>query len=205
MCAALDYRICDEQPDAYKLSRHAKTVQNLWFLKSQLGLLKGIRHDNGALDGKYAARRLEIEEYVPCTANYAKQYMKRADVKAALHVNPSVTWSQCSDYVDYNSTDSRIVSTVPIYNFLIDGGYNLKILVFSGDDDSVCGTIGTQSWIWDLGYEVSDEVMWKEYFVEGQVAGFRSEWPDAGLMFLTIHAAGHEVCCMQCMYRVYYK
>jgi hypothetical protein len=64
----------------------------------------------------------------------------------------------------------------PIYNYLIDGDYGLNILVFSGmcmacllvvfhlghekfssfagDDDDVCATVGTQDWIWGLGYEV---------------------------------------------------
>jgi hypothetical protein len=32
----------------------------------------------------------------------------------------------------------------PYYNYLIDGGFGLNILVFSGDDDDVCATIGTQ-------------------------------------------------------------
>ena len=45
-------------------------------------------------------------------------------------------------------------SMVPVYQYLIDGGFGLDILVYSGDDDSVCGTVGTQSWIWDMGYVV---------------------------------------------------
>ena len=41
------------------------------------------------------------------------------------------------------------------YNYLLDGNYGLNIVVYSGDDDDVCATVGTQSWIWDLGYKVS--------------------------------------------------
>lgn len=48
--------------------------------------------------------------------------------------------------VDYQIEDLKI-STAPIYNFLIDGGYNLDILIFSGDDDAVCSTLGTQKWV----------------------------------------------------------
>jgi hypothetical protein len=33
---------------------------------------------------------------------------------------------------------------VPIYSYLIDGDYGLDILVFSGDDDAVCATVGVQ-------------------------------------------------------------
>lgn len=120
-------------------------------------------------------------------------YLNLAAVKEALHVNMSIVWNQCSDLIDYNQVDSRQVSTQPIYNFLIDGRYNLTILVFSGDDDSVCGTVGTQNWIWNLGYGTNPSVMWKEYLVDGQVAGFRTVWDQTGLTFLTIHGAGHEV------------
>ena len=38
-------------------------------------------------------------------------------------------------------------STAPIYKYLIDGGSNIDILIFSGDDDAVCSTLGTQNWV----------------------------------------------------------
>jgi len=55
----------------------------------------------------------------------------------------------------------------PYYKYLIDGGYDLKILIYSGDADSVCATSGTQMWMYDLGYDVIDE--WKPWTVEQQV------------------------------------
>ena len=57
-------------------------------------------------------------------------------------------------------------SMVPIYQYLINGGYNLNILVYSGDDDSVCGTVGTQSWIWDMGYTTGLNEQWEQYTFE---------------------------------------
>ena len=45
------------------------------------------------------------------------------------------------------------------YKYLIDGGFGLNILVYSGDDDDVCATIGTQSWIWRLGYRVNSHLL----------------------------------------------
>lgn len=78
--------------------------------------------------------------------NYATAYMNQDDVKQALHVESSITWSECSNSVKYNTSDS-MVSMVPTYQFLLNGGYGLNILVYSGDDDSVCGTVGTQSWV----------------------------------------------------------
>jgi len=80
----------------------------------------------------------------------------------------------------------------PIYNYLIDGKFGLDILVYSGDDDDVCATIGTQSWIWDLGYKVNGK-MWQPYTVAGQTAGYLTKWQDTGLAFATVRGAGHEV------------
>ncbi len=36
---------------------------------------------------------------------------------------------------------------VPIVQYLLDGGFGLKGLIYSGDDDSICATIGTQAWV----------------------------------------------------------
>jgi len=80
--------------------------------------------------------------YQPCADDYADTYLNSADVKAAMHVKSALTWASCSNKISYNSTDSNSVSTAPIYNYLVDGGFGLNILVYSGDDDSVCATIG---------------------------------------------------------------
>jgi len=81
----------------------------------------------------------------------------------------------------------------PYYKYLIDGQYGLNILVYSGDDDDVCSTVGTQSWIWDLGYEVSGNP-WQAYKISDQiVAGYLTRWRNTKLAFATVHGAGHEV------------
>jgi hypothetical protein len=82
------------------------------------------------------------------------QDLNRADVVEAIHANPEISWAECSGRTPYgtlvyNYTWSE-VPMEPYYQYLIDSGANLKILVFSGDDDSVCGTVGTQSWIYDV-------------------------------------------------------
>jgi carboxypeptidase C (cathepsin A) len=110
-------------------------------------------------------------------------------VKSAIHVDTSIVWDECSYELDYAFADN---STVPIFNYLIDGDYDLDILVYSGDDDSVCSTIGTQNWIWDLGYTLSD-THWQTYAVNDQVAGYLTKWENTKLGFLTVHNAGHEV------------
>jgi carboxypeptidase C (cathepsin A) len=173
---ALDYPVCLTQSKS-KSGR----AQRLW-------LLNYLR----SAEEKKVLGVSSTEEYQPCEDNYANTYLNRDDVKQAIHVKTSIKWTECSNTISYSSADGR-VSTAPIYNYLIEGGYKLNILVYSGDDDSVCGTIGTQSWIWDLGYEVSKNVNWKTYTVSGQTAGYLTQWKDTKLAFLTVHGAGHEV------------
>lgn len=133
------------------------------------------------------------EDYEPCSDNYATTYLNRADVKEAIHANPDITWAECSSKTSYGTLvynySWSAVPMEPYYQYLIDGGYDLKIMVLSGDDDSVCGTIGTQSWIYDLGYDVTSE--WSSWEVDGQVAGYVTKFD--GFTFVTVHGAGHEV------------
>jgi hypothetical protein len=73
---------------------------------------------------------------------------------------------------------------------------DMRILVYSGDDDSVCGTIGTQRWIYDLGFPLVQD--WDTWYVDGQTAGYISKFktPFSGksrFSFMTVHGAGHEV------------
>ena len=134
---------------------------------------------------------LQSDNYEPCEDDYATSYMNLPEVKAAIHVNDKITWAECSRSIRYKQSDSRN-SMVPIYQYLIDGGFNLDILVFSGDDDGVCATIGVQKWIWGLGYEVTGR-MYQAYEVAGQMAGYATKWAGAKLGFVTVHGAGHEV------------
>merc|ERR1712054_607467 len=115
-----------------------------------------------------------------------------------LHANTSVTWAECSDAITYDFEDEMDYMEVLYKEFMTTT--DLKMMVFSGDDDSVCATIGTQSWIWKLGFEVSDE--WKAwYYVDpeygpGQVGGYKVSWKgakNATLTLVTVHDSGHEV------------
>jgi carboxypeptidase C (cathepsin A) len=177
---ALDYPICTTENLAKK-----GRAQRLWFLNNLLSTHSS--HEERRLMGVTST-----DKYEPCADDYATSYLNQVSVKNALHVKNNIRWNSCSYKVSYNSTDSTEVSTAPIYNYLIDGGYKLNILVYSGDDDSVCGTIGTQAWIWDLGYNVSG-LPWQTYTVNQQTAGYLTKWKNTNFGFLTVHGAGHEV------------
>ncbi len=99
-------------------------------------------------------------------------------------MNSDIEWAECSRSIRYKQSDSKN-SMVPIYQYLIEGGFNLDILVFSGDDDAVCGTVGVQHWIWNLGYK-HDGVAYKSWEVDQQVAGYATKFSSAKLGFVTV-------------------
>mmetsp|Transcript_39750 Transcript_39750/g.52399 ORF Transcript_39750/g.52399 Transcript_39750/m.52399 type:complete len:607 (+) Transcript_39750:64-1884(+) len=127
-------------------------------------------------------------KYDACTDNYMTKWLNLEETKEAIHANTEIEWKECSNQIHYHYEDEMIYME-DFYKFLIDGGYGLKIMVYSGDDDSICGTIGTQSWIWDLDYPVLKD--WSPWMYAGQVAGYETRFE--GLRFVTVHGAGHEV------------
>ena len=137
------------------------------------------------------------DAYQPCEDNYSTDYLNRPEVKENLHVKSNIVWEECSRTVKYEYVD-KMKPMEKYYNKILDSksSPDLRVLVYSGDDDSVCGTIGTQRWIWDLGYSVKS--MWKVWEVDQQVAGYVTKFntPHSAasrLTFATVHFAGHEV------------
>lgn len=170
---ALDYPVCLDASNPARLGR----AQRFWFLYHTLP--EKLRQQMVG----------EIHEYNPCTDNYSIQYLNRADVKAAIHVKGDIKWEECSYTLRYD-LKNEFLDMTPLYNELIDGGAGINMLVFSGDNDGVCATIGTQAWIYDLGYDVTS--LWKDWIVDGQTAGWVTKF-NAPLTFVTVHGAGHEV------------
>jgi len=135
------------------------------------------------------------EVYTPCDADWANTYLNREDVQTALRVAPNITWGECSPTVSskYNQTDVN-AAMMPVYQWLVANAPEVRMLVYSGDDDAVCATLGTQQWIWDLGYKVSSP--WAPWTMEGQVDGFHAAFSQDNkvvLHFATVHGAGHMV------------
>ena len=64
-----------------------------------------------------------------------------------------------------------------------DGNDGIRMMIYSGDDDSVCSLAGTQTWIWDLlGDEPSasgpDDKIWQPWKLNdnGQIAGYVTQF-----------------------------
>ena len=74
------------------------------------------------------------------------------------------------------------------------------MMIFSGDDDSVCGPIGTQSWLYKL-LNVSADNDWRGWTYDDprvgddQLGGYRVIFGHGTrkITFVTAHHAGHMV------------
>jgi Serine carboxypeptidase len=121
--------------------------------------------------------------YKPCSQVHLERFLNKHDVRAALHVKDEggFLWSACTDDIVYSNYDfdkSVINDYKEIIKMAIARSPNgvwindLNILIFSGDDDSIASTAGTQTWIWDLGIPPVSHDEWKPWIVDGQTAGF---------------------------------
>jgi len=66
-------------------------------------------------------------------------------VQQAIHVKSGIKWDICSDKINYNPNAG---SMVPIYKELIQN--NVRVLIYSGDADSVVPYTGTEYWTRNL-------------------------------------------------------
>jgi carboxypeptidase C (cathepsin A) len=135
--------------------------------------------------------------YEPCEDQFSTDYLNRADVKNALHVKGDIVWDECSRTTKYELKD-KMLPMEKYYRTVLESKTHpdLRVLVYSGDDDSVCGTIGTQRWIYDLGFSVDS--LWNTWTVDGQTAGYITTFKtpfskESRFAFITVHGAGHEV------------
>jgi len=172
---ALDFPVCH---DAVKARKRAERYH----------LMKMIKHKSHPA----------VRDYQPCRADWGTDYLNRQDVREAIHAAPGVSkWEQCSNHVGnlYNQTDVNEVSMEPIWQWLLaNTGSDHKYIIYSGDDDSVCATMGTQQFVWDMGFDI--KVNWEAWTVDNQVAGFRTVWDTptgAKWSLATVHGAGHMV------------
>ena len=182
---ALDYPVCLEGDDSAKGTVPAGIYQRLQLAKymsskTQLG---------GSIP--------EVDDYEPCATDYFTKYLNRADVQKALHVRPG-KWTMCAGRGFQYDFDDAGTPQIDLYKSLVtDIGVkaNLNMLVFSGDDDTICSLEGTQYWIYDLGVEVNADVYWQEWEVDGQTAGYVTKFEVEGGSFtlVTVRSAGHEV------------
>jgi serine carboxypeptidase-like clade 1 len=130
---------------------------------------------------------------VPCIdSDNAENWLNRPQAAAALHVPASIQWSICSNTMTYSSSGA---SMLPNYHTLLQN--NIRVLVYSGDADSVVPWTGTSKWVtqeMNLGTPNSDWVAWM--YNDGdngpQVGGWKTTY-SAGLTYATVRGSGHMV------------
>jgi len=85
--------------------------------------------------------------YGPCADDYVTKWINRADVKAALHAEASITWASCSTTITY---EINLNGVVPLYRDMMENS-NYQIMIYSGLDDSIVNQAQTQTIVNDMG------------------------------------------------------
>ncbi|CAL0317106.1 unnamed protein product [Lupinus luteus] len=134
----------------------------------------------------------EVEKIDVCVEDETITYLNRKDVQEALHaklvgVN---SWSICSYTLKYDMQNVQI-PTISILGTLVKSG--IRVLVYSGDQDSVIPFLGTRSLVNGLAKEfgLNTTVSYRAWFEGRQVAGWTQVYGDI-LSFATIRGAAHE-------------
>ena len=150
---------------------------------------KAKKEFNSKTSNTIKTQKASLKMNPPCvvTTN-ADTYLNRADVKKALHVDPSITWTICSGLVSSLYTRDKEHGSYYLMPRLINSG--LRILIFSGDTDGAVSFYGTKQWISNLKLDVLKP--WRSWKVdEERISGYITQY--RGLDFVTVRGAGHMV------------
>ena len=90
----------------------------------------------------------------PCTDDdNIINYFNKASVKKQLHVDESINWATCNDYIGENY--NRGEPSVDLLNKLKSN--NVKIMLYSGNTDAVVPYVETEEYIRELGWSQKEE------------------------------------------------
>jgi len=117
-------------------------------------------------------------------------------VQTALHVT-STGWATCnSDVFDNWPEKDWHNGMEKVYKTLVQD-YDIKILVYSGDDDSVCALQGTLYWLTRMGWLEDTDHKWESWTIDDQVSGYYTRFltteGETAIHFHTVRSAGHRV------------
>jgi len=132
------------------------------------------------------------------------------DIRAHTERDPLlVPWDWCTDSVNEQwALNDYLADTTSLYKFVHTHPHrppNFRMLVYSGDVDGVCSTIGTQHWVYGVTADSESATGESESAVNRfsswtypdlhfgtQQGGYYTQFPG-NLTFLTVRHAGHEV------------
>ncbi|CAH0480563.1 unnamed protein product [Peronospora belbahrii] len=128
----------------------------------------------------------------PCANDFTKSLLNKLEVQQAIHLEGElpITWVDCHPYVSQYYV--RTFSSLDKYRKLLGNG--LKVLIYSGDADSIVNFMGTQRWITeDNGLGLKPTSPWRAWMgPDNQIAGYHQRF-ELGLTFKTVKGAGHMV------------
>ncbi|GER51915.1 serine carboxypeptidase [Striga asiatica] len=127
-----------------------------------------------------------------CVEDETDVYLNRKDVQTALHARlfGVKKWSICSDVLQYDMQNLEI-PTIGILGSLVKS--NIRVLVYSGDQDSVLPLISTRTLVRGLAkdLDLNTTQPYRAWFEGRQVAGWTQAYGEY-LSFATIRGASHE-------------
>merc|ERR1711916_237512 len=151
--------------------------------------------------GQPDTRKLQYfpDKYQECAQNYATDYLNRADVKEAIHADPHIRWDSCNMEINVAySRKSVNDNMIPYIEYL--ASKNIRVVIFSGDDDTVCSTQSLQDWIWKYGISSRWQAWYYDAGEDGrQIGGYHVSFSSgkhvggSGFEVYTVHGAGHMV------------
>ncbi|KAL3637118.1 hypothetical protein CASFOL_019417 [Castilleja foliolosa] len=131
-----------------------------------------------------------------CVVEEAKAYLSRKDVQSALHarVVGMEKWTICSSVMHYNMKNLEI-PMIGLLGSLVKQG--IRVLAYSGDQDSVIPLTGTRKLIDGLATDLKLKTTqpYSVWLVENQVGGWTQGYGN--LTFASLRGASHDAAFSQ--------
>ncbi|GER47854.1 serine carboxypeptidase [Striga asiatica] len=129
-----------------------------------------------------------------CMSYERRFYFNLPEVQNALHANQTnlpYSWSMCSGVLNYTETDGNI-DILPLLKRIIQN--RIRVLIFSGDQDSVVPLLGSRTLVRELAHDLQFEITlpYGAWFHKTQVGGWTTEYGKL-LTFTTVRGAAHMV------------
>ncbi|KAM7270151.1 hypothetical protein ACFE04_029365 [Oxalis oulophora] len=170
-----------------KVTSETSQFVDLYDVTIDVCLSSSVLSQSKVLDKMQGTEKLDV-----CVEDKTVQYLNRKDVQTALNARlvGVADWVVCSDVPKYEMQNLEI-PTIDILGTIVKSG--IRVLVYSGDQDSVIPFTGTRTLVnkvaKDLGLHT--DVPYRAWFVGKQVGGWTQVYSDM-LSFATIRGASHE-------------
>ncbi|CAN0887511.1 Serine carboxypeptidase-like 46 [Linum grandiflorum] len=192
-CRIVAERIQDETPgrafDPYDVTSDVCQSDSINSQKKAAGI-SPLKAKQGRL-GKLKAGGESIDL---CVQDETDKYLNRKDVQRAMHAQlvGVTSWTFCSNVMNYDNSNLEN-PTIGVVGSLVSSG--IKVLVYSGDQDSVLPFIGTRTLVNRLAQQMglNTTLPYKPWFdTDKQIGGWTQVYGEKKqLGFATIRGAAH--------------